>query len=213
MPPTQVSCALPRRTAFFGDVVSGRAAYNPSMVGVVLDGVLIAALLLGRYGTGMWALEMAFDEEHRDLGAGQVLLVLAMEEAIGAGATSLGYLQHFAYFKKRWLAEETEVVSTRVVRRASAVHVRHLVGEAERRLRGPHHAKLTTAGGQDQAVQDTEPTTESSSNELDTRTISGRPARLPDAVQASRQLLLHGSRTGVLFGRDRAERLLPFSLR
>ena len=33
----------PKRIAFFGEIVRGDAAYTPSMVGVVLDGMLIAA--------------------------------------------------------------------------------------------------------------------------------------------------------------------------
>jgi CelD/BcsL family acetyltransferase involved in cellulose biosynthesis len=129
-----------KRTAFFHEVAAGQAAYDPSMVGVTLDGILIAALLLGRFRDSMWALEMSFDERHADLGAGQLLLVLAMRKAIGAGVTSLGYLQHFAYFKTRWLAEETPVVSTRLLRVGSPLHLRHLAGQSSV-SRGKSHSE------------------------------------------------------------------------
>ena len=202
----------PKRTAFFGDIVSGRAAYTPSMMGVVLDGVLIAGLLLGRYGKGMWALEMAYDDQHRDLGAGQVLLLLAMSEAIAAGADTLGYLQHFAYFKKRWLAEEVDVVSTRVVRRGSPVHARHLVAEFDRRRAKPVPGALPggprLASGNPESVPDA-----AISSAVVITAAPYRAARLPDAVDASRRLLALASRSGVRLGRPAAEALLPFPVR
>ena len=202
----------PKRTAFFDDIVSGRAAYTPSMVGVVLDGVLIAGLLLGRYGKGMWALETAYDDRHRDLGAGQVLLLLAMSEAIAAGADTLGYLQHFAYFKKRWLAEEVDVVSTRVVRRGSPIHVRHLVAEFDRRHSKPVPGTLPVGrrlgSGNPGSVPDA-----AISSAMVFPAAPYRPARLPDAADASRRLLALACRSGVRLGRPAADALLPFPVR
>ncbi len=205
----------PKRTAFFADIVRGQAAYVPSMVGVVLDGVLIAGLLLGRFGKGMWALEMAYDDHHRDLGAGQVLLLLAMSEAIAAGTESLGYLQHFAYFKKRWLAREVEVVSTRVVRRGSSVHVRRLVAELDRRLNRPVRGVLMTGPGGRAAHSDSGPVDRvvGAQAEADADTETDRPTRLPDAADASRRLLALGCGSGVRIGRSAAETHLPFPLR
>ncbi len=204
----------PKRTAFFGDVLRGEAAYRPSMVGVVNDGVLIAGLLLGRYGAGMWALEMAYDEHHRDLGAGQLLLLLAMSEAIAAGAESLGYLQHFAYFKKRWLAEEVEVVSTRVVRRGSPLHVRHLVAEADRRRGGLVGGAGAPVGpGARAAHTDADPAARVPGGPTFDESGTRRQTSLPDAAVASRRLLSHACRSGVRIDRKRAEALLPFPLR
>jgi Acetyltransferase (GNAT) domain len=123
----------PKRTNFFAEVIGGRAAYEPSVVGVMRDGVLIASLLLGSFGNRMWALEMAFDEAHADLGAGQLLLLLAMQQATDHNATSIGFLQHFAYFKKRWNAHHDEVVSTRLLLVGSPLHVRRLMAKASQR--------------------------------------------------------------------------------
>ena len=204
----------PKRTAFFVDVVSGRAAYQPSMVGVVLDGILIAGLLLGSFGSGMWALEMAYDDQHRDLGAGQVLLLLAMSEAIAAGADTLAYLQHFAYFKKRWLAEEVEVVSTRVVRRGSPVHFRHLVAELDRRRNGPGgDASLLVGPGVRSVAPESAPPGGLPGGTLSTLSVPHRRAHLPDAADASRRLLAQGCRSGVRIGGQIAEGLLPFPVR
>ncbi len=204
----------PKRTSFFGDIVRGHAAYQPSMVGVVLDGVLIAGLLLGRYGTGMWALEMAYDDHHRDLGAGQVLLLLAMSEAIAAGSASLGYLQHFAYFKKRWLAVEADVVSTRVVRRGSPLHVRHLAAEVDRRRVGLVRGAGAPVGpGGRAAHADNDPADRVPGGPTFVDSFTARPTSLPDAADASRHLLSHACRSGVVIDRRRAEALLPFPLR
>ncbi len=191
----------PKRTAFFAEVVGGNAAYEPSLVGVLLDGQLIAALLLGHFGTGMWALEMCFDEDHRDLGAGQVLLLLAMHEAIASGCVAVGYLQHFAYFKTRWLADETAVVSTRVVRRGSPLHVRHILGTLAHRDTTP-----------DQSIPDlASPTRDSPVGQV--ADADARPSRLPDASTASRRLVAGGLRPHLLTGPADAGQILPFPLR
>jgi hypothetical protein len=91
--------------------------------------------LLGSFADRMWALEMAFDENHSDVGPGQLLLLLAMHSATRVGATSIGFLQHFAYFKKRWLAEQDDVVSTRLVRVGSPLHIRRVGAHVVSRVR------------------------------------------------------------------------------
>ena len=203
----------PNRTAFFSELVGGRAAYQPGMVGVVLDGVLIAGLLVGRFGSGSWALEMCFDEERRELGAGQVLLMMAMGEAIADGSTELGYLQHFAYFKKRWLAEDTAVVSTRVVRRGSPLHARRFLGEGGRWFAnrvGPRRDDRTTTEALDESIV-------AGSTPAELRDPSthddARPRRLPDALDASRRLLQQGLRRGVLLDDRDVDELLPYPVR
>jgi hypothetical protein len=125
----------PKRTDFFTKVVEGEAAYQPSLIGIVLDGKLIGSLLLGSYANRMWALEMSFDESYSDVGPGQLLLLLAMHSAIEHGVSSIGFLQHFAYFKKRWLAEHEEVVSTRLVRVGSPLHIRRVGANVVARIR------------------------------------------------------------------------------
>ncbi len=182
----------PRRTAFFGEVVAGHAAYAPSVVGVTLDGALVAALLLGRFGTTMWALEMAFAEDHAELGAGQLLLVLAMREAIAADVTSIGFLQHFAYFKTRWLAEETAVVSTRVVRVGSPLHLRHVAGQAL----AAKETESAALAGRREALDQVNVTT-----------------HRPDDVHASVELLRRCLTPDAILTGDAAAAILPFPVR
>ena len=137
-----------------------------------------------------------------------------MSEAIAAGAESLGYLQHFAYFKKRWLAEEVEVVSTRVVRRGSPLHVRHLVAEADRRRGGLVGGAGAPVGpGARAAHTDADPAARVPGGPTFDESGTRRQTSLPDAAVASRRLLSHACRSGVRIDRKRAEALLPFPLR
>ncbi len=181
-----------QRTTFFVELASGHAAYVPSAIGITLNGVLVAGLILGRFGDSMWALEMAFDEDHADLGSGQLLLVLAMREAIAAGAMSIGYLQHFAYFKTRWLAEETAVVSTRIVRVGSPLHLRHIGAQ---RKRGDQPGSPGLAG-RNEALP----------------VVDGTPRRADDALASAELLLRSVDPASVATGPDAAD-LLPFSVR
>jgi Acetyltransferase (GNAT) domain len=130
----------PRRVGFYRQIVASRAGLDPSFVGVLLDGVLIAGLLIGSNrtasptGYGSWCLEMAYDDSRSELGPGQLLLLLAMGEAIRRGDRFLNYMQNFAYYKHRWGAEPIEVVNVQLLRRASLHSVRASIGELKKRL-------------------------------------------------------------------------------
>ncbi len=193
----------PQRTAFFRDVAEGRTSYEPILVGVVLDGVLIAALLLGRYGDEMWALEMSFDDQYGSLGAGQLLLLLAMREAIHHGVVGVGFLQHFAYFKRRWLATEVPVVSTRVVRVGSPRHVRHAGGNLLRRAATKVGRSPGDADSDDDLVVFAPST--SSARRL--------TSPIPRDDAASRSLLRNGSRPALFMNATQAAAILPFSVK
>lgn len=145
----------PRRVRFYQEIVAGRAGLEPSFIGIVLDGVLLAGLLNGsnitavpdRHGT--WCLEMAYDESRADLGPGQLLLLLAMGEAIRRGDRFLSFMQNFAYYKQRWGATQVPVVNVQLLRRASLHNVRATIGEWSKKVAAKRAAKLaamTTPG-------------------------------------------------------------------
>jgi hypothetical protein len=131
----------PRRVSFYREVVAGRAGLDPSFIGILLDGVLIAGLLAGSNSTasparhGAWCLEMAYDESRAELGPGQLLLLVAMGEAIRRGDRFLNYLQNFAYYKHRWGAESIPVVNVQLLRRVSLHNVRASIGEWVKRIK------------------------------------------------------------------------------
>ena len=129
----------PRRVRFYREVVAARGGLDPSFIGVVLDGVLVAGLLVGSNATaspslhGAWCLEMAYDQSRAELGPGQLLLLLAVGEAIRRGDRHLNFMQNFAYYKHRWKAEPIEAVSVQLIRRASLHNVRASLGEVKNR--------------------------------------------------------------------------------
>ena len=117
------------RIRFFERLAAGSAGLEPSIVGVVHDGVLIAALICGRFGTTMWAYEMTFDNTYADLGPGQLLLLLAAHTATGHGVRSLQFFQNFGYYKHRWLADDVQVCNVQIVRTRSFHGARAWIGD------------------------------------------------------------------------------------
>jgi hypothetical protein len=122
----------PLRRKFYSRVVSGQAGIEPSLIGITLDGVLIAALINGRFGDRMWSMEMAFDESLNEVGPGQLLLLLAVMDGLNKRCRSLNFFQLHGYFKRRWLADEIPVVNVQVLRRPSLHDLRGLSGDALR---------------------------------------------------------------------------------
>ena len=130
----------PRRVRFYREIAAGRGGLDPGFIGVILDDVLIAGLIVGSNATaspqchGAWCLEMAYDQTRADLGPGQLLLLLAVGQAIEKGHSHLSFMQNFAYYKHRWGAEPINVVNVQVIRRASLHNVRARLGEIKRSL-------------------------------------------------------------------------------
>ncbi len=127
-----------RRVRLYRDIASGKAGFEPSLVAVLLDGVLVAALLIGSNGAasperhGAWCLEMAYDRTRADLGPGQMLLLLAVGEALGRRDSFLNFLQNFAYYKHRWGAQLIDVVNLQLIRKLSPHDGRARVGDLRR---------------------------------------------------------------------------------
>jgi hypothetical protein len=128
----------PRRVRYYREIASGKAGFDPEFIGVVLDGVLIAGLLVGSNASASpqfhraWCLEMAYDQSRADLGPGQLLLLLAVGRAIEKGHRYLSFMQNFAYFKHRWAAEAIDVVNVQLIRRLSRHNFFASLGEMRR---------------------------------------------------------------------------------
>jgi hypothetical protein len=152
----------PRRVRFYREIAAGRGGLDPSFIGILLDGVLIAGLLVGSNSSasparhGAWCLEMAYDESRAALGPGQLLLLLAMGEAIRREDQFLNYMQNFAYYKHRWGAAPIPVVNVQLLRRLSLHNLRASVGELSKRLRAeraaPGNGAAATPGEGDAAA-------------------------------------------------------------
>ena len=137
-----------RRLRLYREIVSGNAGFEPSLVAVLLDDVMVAGLLIGSNGAasperhGAWCLEMAYDRTHAELGPGQMLLLLAVGEALGRRDRFLNFLQNFAYYKHRWGAELIDVVNLQLIRKLSPHDGRARLGELRRWWQARKDAKL-----------------------------------------------------------------------
>jgi len=131
----------PRRVCFYKEVVAGGGGLDPSFIGVLLDGVLIAGLIVGSnaaaapHSHGAWCLEMAYDRSRADLGPGQLLLLLAIGQAIERGDRHLNFMQNFAYYKHRWGAEPIDVVDVQLIRRTSLHNLRIWLSDLKKQWR------------------------------------------------------------------------------
>jgi Acetyltransferase (GNAT) domain len=134
------------RVAFVRELVSGRAGLEPSLVGVVVDGVLIAALYNGHYEDRTWCQEMIYDESYAHIGPGQPLLLMAIGEAIDRKDRSVNFFQLHGYFKKRWLAEEIDVVNVQLLKRPGLFDAKGIVGDRLRDLQKRRASSNRAAG-------------------------------------------------------------------
>lgn len=148
-----------RRVRFYREIAAARGGLDPSFIGIVFDGMLIAGLLVGSNQTaspsfhGAWCLEMAYDQSQAELGPGQLLLLLAMGEAIRRGDRHLNFMQNFAYYKHRWKAEAIDAVSVQLIRRASLQNLRASLGELKKRWTRKRAQPSTEAAGHHDATQ------------------------------------------------------------
>ena len=149
----------PRRVQFYREIVAGRGGMDPSFIGVMLDGVLVAGLIVGDNSSdspgrsGAWCLEMTYDSAQANLGPGQVLLLLGVAEGIRRGNRFLNLLQMFAYYKHRWKAEQIQVVNVQLIRRFSLHAMRASLGDLKRRLR-PERASAAPVTTDDEGADD-----------------------------------------------------------
>lgn len=148
-----------RRVRFYREIAAGRGGLDPSFIGIVFEGMLIAGLLVGSNQTasrdchGAWCLEMAYDQSQAELGPGQLLLLVAVGEAIGRGDRHLNFMQNFSYYKHRWKAETIEAVSVQLIRRASLQNVRASLGDLKHRWQGKRDRPPAEPDGHRDATQ------------------------------------------------------------
>lgn len=199
----------PRRVHFYRELVSGRAGFEPSFIGVLLEDALVAGLIVGsnRLASperhGAWCLEMAYDRTCAELGPGQLLLLLAVGEALERGNAFLNFLQNFSYYKHRWGAEPIEVVNLQLIRKLSLHDGRARAGDVQRWWQARRDARSGVAppGAPEQAKDHAE---------------SGAYADVPVDLERARRLTAAalataGSGMRVL-DRAAAATHLPFSL-
>jgi hypothetical protein len=131
----------PGRVQLYRDIAAGNGGFEPSFIGIVLDGVLVAGLILGSnllaapHQHGIWALEMAYAGSHSKLGPGQLLFLLAMGQAIEQRHRHLNFMQNFDHYKHRWGATQINVTDVQIIRQFSLRNAFAVLGDLRRWMR------------------------------------------------------------------------------
>lgn len=126
----------PRRIAYFRGLMSPGQPMGIRFILLVSGGVPIAGIINGRFGGGMHALQIAYDEGFRELDPGGMMLLVSMKQAIEERCAYYDLLSGYGYFKERWLARITPSRNVQLFRRGSLHHLKAIGGEYRRHLLG-----------------------------------------------------------------------------
>lgn len=143
-----------RRVAFYQQFVAGHAGFEPSFIGVVLDGFLVAGTLNGsntdapRHARGVWGLEMAYDDAYSGMGPGVLLYPFLVHVAIQRNEKFVNLLHGFSDYKRRWKADVIAVKNVQLIRRHSLHNLKAIAGETIRKLQSKFLPMLRKANRQ-----------------------------------------------------------------
>ena len=124
----------PRRVALYRSLCDPALGCAPAFHLVLLDGRLIAALFsLELQGVTYWH-ELAYVEGAENLGPGNLLLLMALRDAMGRGLGAVNFLLGLAYYKERWGAVVTPTWLAQNLRVGSLPFWKALAGSLRRRV-------------------------------------------------------------------------------
>jgi hypothetical protein len=103
---------------------------------LLLDGVPIAGLISGRFGQGLYAMHVVYDERQGELTPGSAIMLLGIRHALTTGCEFINLLWGSGHYKTRWLARMHETYSLQVYRVGSPYHLRRVLGDLRRRWVG-----------------------------------------------------------------------------
>lgn len=124
----------PKRVEFFRRLLDADQPMRVSIRLLLLDGIPIAGLMNGRFGSRLYALHIVYDERLKKLGPGSAVLLLGVREAITDGFDSINLLGGFGYYKQRWLATLCPTYNAQIYRKGSLLFWRRMLGDCKRRL-------------------------------------------------------------------------------
>jgi CelD/BcsL family acetyltransferase involved in cellulose biosynthesis len=127
----------PRRVAFFRALVSTGEPMRFSVRLLLLDGLPIASDVNGVFGDTWYSFEGAFDEAYAHTGAGSLVFLATMGEALARGAGAVNLLNNYAHAKRRLGAAITETWAVQLFRPGTPLWLKARLGELVRRLRPP----------------------------------------------------------------------------
>lgn len=127
----------PVRVDFFRALVASGQPMRMGLRLLLLDGVPVASEINGEFGDTWYAMEGTYDEGWRDTGAGHLLFLMSMREALGRGIRRVNLLNNYAYVKRRFGATITETAGVQLFRPWTPLWAKARLGGLRRRLLGP----------------------------------------------------------------------------
>lgn len=103
---------------------------------LVLNELPVAGLISGAFGSGLYALEMVYDERFSQLGPGTAMMFFGVRQAIEGHFPSYDLLRDFGYYKARWQAEMVDNRSLQIYRFGTPYYWRRGIGDAKRAIAG-----------------------------------------------------------------------------
>jgi hypothetical protein len=127
----------PERVAYFRRLLEPGQPMRVSIQILLLDGMPVAGLVSGSFGSGLYALHIVYDDRLNRFAPGSAMLLLGMRQAIDAGCGFFNLLSGFGYYKVRWLAEVTPTRIAQIYRKGSLLDWRRRLGDGFRRWFAP----------------------------------------------------------------------------
>jgi hypothetical protein len=103
---------------------------------LLLNGAPIAGLISGRFGRGLYAMHVVYDERQGELSPGSAIMLLGIRHALATGCEFVNLLWGSGHYKTRWLAQMHDTCSLQVYRVGSPYYWRRLLGDLRRRWVG-----------------------------------------------------------------------------
>ncbi len=124
----------PLRENYMRELMRNRKLLEIDIKILLLDGVAVSGIMTGAFGDTRYLLQLAYDAALAKLGPGSPMLALCVRDSLLEGRTAFNFLNGFAVYKTRWLAEVTPTRIMQFYRRGSLPDWRRRVGDLKRRL-------------------------------------------------------------------------------
>lgn len=124
----------PRRIEMFHALCSSEQPLALGFDLVLLDHLPIAGMVSGAFAGGLYALEMAFDEDHEALGPGHLLTLMAVRRGIAGHYRSINFDGNYSYYKARLGGVVTPTWAIQIYRTLTWPWARALLGNVRRRF-------------------------------------------------------------------------------
>lgn len=125
----------PLRENYMRELMRNRSLLEIDIKILLLDGVAVSGIMTGAFGDTRYLLQLAYDAALAKLGPGSPMLALCVRDSLLEGRTAFNFLNGFAAYKTRWLAEVTPTRIVQFYRRGSLPDWRRRVGDLRRRLK------------------------------------------------------------------------------